>query len=96
VKVELSDEALAQVNEIDEWWRLNRPKAPDLFTRELEQTLAALESTPTLGVAYGAGSKTVRRLLLHRTHYHLYFAEQGDALVVIAVWNAFRGSGPRL
>jgi hypothetical protein len=33
VKVELSDEAHAQVKEIDAWWRENHLAAPDLFTR---------------------------------------------------------------
>jgi hypothetical protein len=36
VRVELSEEADAQVDEIDIWWRENRLAAPDLFTDELE------------------------------------------------------------
>lgn len=96
MKVELSEEADAQVKEIDAWWRLNRLAAPELFTTELEQTLSALGQTPTLGAPYEAGTKGVRRILLERTHHHLYFVEREETLYVIAVWNAFRGRGPRI
>jgi hypothetical protein len=42
VKVEVSDEAEAQVQQIDVWWRMNRPAAVDLFTDELDQALLML------------------------------------------------------
>ena len=96
MKVELSDEADAQVAEIDAWWRMNREKAPGLFTDELEKALDDLGSTPSLGVVYRRGDPAVRRLLLERTHYYLYFIEQADRIYVVAVWSCFRGRGPRL
>lgn len=96
MNVELSDEAHAQVQEIDEWWRENRLASPTLFTDELAEALTMLEQTPTLGTGYEAGTKHVRRLLLPRTHYHLYIVDEPDRLYVVAVWSAFRGRGPRL
>lgn len=96
MKVELSDEADAQVGEIDAWWREHRRAAPDLFTNELEHALLALGEMPTLGVSYQAGAQPVRRLLLRRTHYHLYFVQETERVYVLAVWSAFRGRGPRL
>jgi plasmid stabilization system protein ParE len=63
---------------------------------EFVQALTMLEQTPTLGSSYETGTKRVRRLLLRRTHYHLYFVEEGDRILVVAVWSAFRGRGPRL
>ena len=96
MKVELSDEAHEQVGKIDAWWRANRPTSPDLFTDELAQALTRLEGTPNLGTTYEARGKTVRRLLLRRTHYHLYFVEQADRLFVVAMWSTFRGEGPPL
>jgi plasmid stabilization system protein ParE len=96
VKVELSREAQAQAEEIDAWWRENRRAAPDLFTMELEQAAAMLEQSPTLGSPYRAGRNAVRRVLLPRTHCHLYFVDQADRVYVVAVWSAFRGRGPRL
>ena len=71
MKVELSEEARAQPEQIDAWWRENRRAAPNLFSDELELALLSLEDTPTLGVRY-APRPNVRRLLLRRTHYHLY------------------------
>jgi hypothetical protein len=62
VKVELSAEADAQVQQIDSWWRENRQRAPDLFTDELDRALLMLEDSPTLGVPYEL-KRGVRRLL---------------------------------
>jgi plasmid stabilization system protein ParE len=94
VKVELSAEAHRQVRQIDAWWRENRRGAPDLFTEELELALRDLRDTPTLGNRYDA--KSTRRLLLARTHYHIYFVHEADRIYVVAVWSAFRGRGPML
>ncbi len=95
MKVELSAEARAQVERIDAWWRANRQAAPSLFTDELEQALLTLEKTPAVGVRY-APKPNVRRLLLKRSHYHLYVALQPTRVYVVAVWSAYRGRGPRL
>ena len=96
MKVEFSDQAEDQVGRIDAWWRANRRAAQDLFTDELEAAVVALSETPTLGVGYQGASEPVRRVLLPRTHYHLYFTQEADRLLVVAVWSAFRGSGPKL
>jgi plasmid stabilization system protein ParE len=96
VKVELSAEASAQVEKIDAWWRKNRLAAPEMFILELGNALTTLEETPTLGTPYTAGGKKVRRLLLRRTRYHLYFIEQKERLFVVAVWSPYRGRAPRL
>lgn len=95
MKVELSDEAQAEVERIDAWWRENRPAAPDLFSDELERALAVLGDTPALGGRYEA-KPGVRRLLLRRTHYHLYFVERAERVYVVSVWSAYRGRGPKL
>jgi plasmid stabilization system protein ParE len=96
LKVELSEEARAQAKQIDAWWRENRDGAPDLFTDELDQALAMLERKPSLGSPYEAGTKRARRLLLRRTHYHVYVVDQGERLFVVAIWSAFRGRSPIL
>ena len=95
MKVELSDEAKAEVARVDAWWRQNRPAAPDLFLDELEQALTALADAPALGTLYGP-KPGVRRLLLKRAHYQLYFIEQADRVFVVSVWSTFRGRGPAL
>lgn len=84
------------MQEIDAWWRQNRRAAPDLFAEELDRVLLLLEARPNLGTPYDAGAKTVRRVLLRRSHYYLYFVERTDMLHVVAVWSVYRGRGPKL
>lgn len=96
MKVELSEEAEAHVLAIDTWWREKRQAVAPLFAGELEQVLKALQETPTLGTVYRTRTMTTRRVLLPRTHYHVYFVQEANRLYVVAVWSAFRGSGPEL
>lgn len=52
-----------------------------------------------LGVIYTERrGRTIRRLLLPRSRYHLYFTydEAADIVEVRAVWHAGRGRGPLL
>jgi len=68
---------------------------PALF----EQALRQLLSTPMAGLAYPTTKRpAMRRLLLPRTGYHVYFALERDESVVVihSVWGARRGRGPRL
>lgn len=96
MRVELSAEAEGRhVQGIDTSWRENRPGAPDLFTNELEAALLTLELAPAPGARYEP-KPPVRRVLLRRTHHHLYFIEDGVRVLVLAVWSAFRGQGPQL
>jgi plasmid stabilization system protein ParE len=95
VKVELSAEAQSQVERIDAWWREHRQAAPDLFAEELEEALRTLAETPAVAVRY-APKPGVRRLLLRRTHHHLYVVGEPARVYVVAVWSAYRGRGPRL
>jgi hypothetical protein len=50
-----------------------------------------------MGTLYGADvGFTVRRTLLEKTEYHVYFGLNGDELVVLSVWGARRKRGPKL
>ncbi len=95
MRVELSAEAEAQVKRIDDWWRVHRPSAPDLFVEELEEALLALEQAPALGARYPR-QPHFRRLLLRRTRHHLYIVNEQERVYVAAVWSTSRGRGPRL
>jgi plasmid stabilization system protein ParE len=89
--------ATREVEEIDTWWRANRPAAPDLFVLELRATLSIAVAAPTLGApARDVALRGVRRLLLKRSRYHVYYRVAGQALQVLAVWHAVRGTGPGL
>ena len=91
--------ARGHAQRIDEWWRENRPKAPDLFARELEAAFARIAATPMIvAVFLETKGRTIRRLLLPRTSHHVFFEvnEQHQNVHVLAVWHAARGRGPRL
>ena len=93
-------EALDQIARIRTWWLEQRHAAPTLFDEELLATLARLAEAPGTGALYQRrGSKiTLRRVLMPRTHYHVYYTVDAVASVVaiLAVWHATRGHGPRL
>ncbi len=88
-----------QANTVDVWWRENRPKAPNLFMEELAGAITLLEAAPEVGIRYlPARSGRVRRLLLPRTRYHLYYTYDlpTDTVVIVSVWSSVRGRGPCL
>jgi plasmid stabilization system protein ParE len=84
-----------QILEIDAWWRENREKAPELFEEELGLAFAMLEDSPGIGKRY-PGHPGVRRLLLRSTRNHVYYVEEVDRILVVAVWGAVRAAGPDL
>lgn len=93
----VAPEAEQQIRAIDAWWRANRPVSPDLFGGELREGFATLRTHP--GTAPRAPHPTVkglRRLLLPRTKYHIYYVPTDRRVLVLAVWSAVRGSGPEL
>jgi len=84
---------------VSAWWREHRPAAPQLFALELADALELLAATPTLGIYYAKRrGRAIRRLLLPRSRYHIYFTydETADVIEVCAVWQATRGRGPSL
>jgi plasmid stabilization system protein ParE len=89
--------AARDVERIDAWWRANRPAAPQLFVEDLERMLSVLALSPVLG-SPAASTRTpgLRRALLERTKYHVYFRIRADVLEVAAVWHASRGRVPRV
>jgi plasmid stabilization system protein ParE len=95
-RVELAPRAHAQVRLIDEWWRANRLSAPNLFADELASALEQLERGVAFGVVYPFPLFEVRRFLLPRSRYHVFYSVDGDLVKVRAVWHASRGKGPPL
>ncbi len=94
-RVVILPSAEAQASAIATWWSEHREEAPGLFTLELSVAGVRLATAPHVGTVWRKG---VRRLLLPRTRYHVYYAvDDGRAVVEVrAVWHASRGRGPRL
>ena len=91
--------ARAQASKIADWWRAHRPSAPDLFADELEAAFVRVAATPkSIRIYRESKGRFVRRLLLPRTSYHLFFEvnDQKRQVNVLAVWHTARGRDPRL
>ena len=97
--VRLAAEAEDQAAEAQAWWVANRPLAPGLFANELLAAIDLLTHMPRVGQRYRVrGVPGLRRMLLPRTRYHVYYTHDPEArlVVVVAVWGAVRGHGPPL
>lgn len=56
------------------WWRANRPLAPGLLARELDEALDQIAAVPQSGRRVQLrGHSGARRLLLQRTKYNVYY-----------------------
>jgi plasmid stabilization system protein ParE len=95
--VRTTPEADTQIRQIDEWWRRNRPAAPELFLNELSAAFDVIGHAPYLGRSYRQSTVAgVRRVLLEGTRYHVYYVPTDTEVRVLAVWHAQRGVGPPL
>ncbi|HEX8409171.1 MAG TPA: type II toxin-antitoxin system RelE/ParE family toxin [Thermoanaerobaculia bacterium] len=63
-----------QMLEADQWWRENRPKAPNAIREELERIGSLIAYRPDLGArAINVRLPGVRRIHIERIHYDLYY-----------------------
>jgi plasmid stabilization system protein ParE len=98
-RVEIEPEAVAQIDELDLWWREHRPAAASQVVDELARVVATLEQSPEIGAPYRRrGIQNVRWLRLRKTPYLAYYEyKPNDELVrIVAVWSGARGRGPDL
>jgi plasmid stabilization system protein ParE len=99
VKLRITPRAQSQARARRAWWTEHRAAAPSLFDEELEQTLRLISETPEVGLRWPtARNPELRRLLMPKTHNHVYFYvdRAGAAVVILAVWGAARGRSPKL
>jgi hypothetical protein len=97
--IEVSDLAKAQIRAADEWWRLNRPKAPNAIREELERAALLISIQPEIGArARNVSLAGVRRLHLARIRYYVYYRviTQPERVELLAFWHVGRGSAPPL
>jgi plasmid stabilization system protein ParE len=97
--IKIAPHAAAAIRAGSDWWLKNRSKAPEAFADEIERGFELIRSLPGSGepVAHSEISK-VRRLLLGRIRYHLYYRvdRETETIEVLAFWHASRGSQPTL
>lgn len=98
-QIRILPEAEEQARAVADWWRANRPAAPDLVKQELRRTFGVLAETPYIGSRYlRTRVPGVRRYPLKKTPYHVYYRvkEDGGEVVVLSVWSTVRKHGPPL
>jgi len=70
------------------------PQAPSM---KLAEAFALLAAQPGIGApALNARTRGVKRILLARIHYWLYYRVRGDEVAILALWHTSRGAGPTL
>ena len=96
-EIVFTPEASSQLASERAWWVENRPVAPALFDRELEQALEQLGTMATvLPVFLCRRGREIRRRLLPKTRCHVYYevSESLGRVVILSVWGARRGRLP--
>lgn len=97
LRVRISARAEAQIQQAAQWWAENRPAAPGAVRIDIGHALVLLSRQPGMGARYeGARANGVRRLLVARVRYFIYYRVTQDSLDVPAVWHTRRGQQPRL
>ena len=89
--------AAYHVDKAHAWWRENRPAAPFAVREELARATALIALQPGLGApATNVRLSGVRRLLLSRIGYWIYYRANRTDIDVLAFWHVSRGSRPRV
>jgi hypothetical protein len=78
------------------WWREHR-EAKHLFSEELRAALIRLRRAPDHEVYGHLNGVPVRRILLERTRFHVYYVvlSKEQLVTVVAVWGATRAGPPK-
>lgn len=85
--------AKRQADVAEQWWRKRHPASAALFRAEVERGIETLRELPELGVPYShPGRRGIRRLLLPKIGYHLYYRLGAREIVLLAVWHTRRGT----
>ena len=91
--------AADQIRRASTWWQNNRPLAPSAFAEDLGRAFEVIALQPGIGArATNAHDAEIRRILLSRTGYLLYYQPvvATRSVLILALWHARRGREPRL
>ena len=89
--------AKREIEKAAKWWAENRLAAPGAVRKDVEDSLKILVEQPGIGTKVETGrSPQVRRFLLVRTSYFLYYRVRRSELEVLSVWHTSREHGPKV
>jgi plasmid stabilization system protein ParE len=95
--VEVTPRAAAQIERAARWWAENRLGAPYAIADDFEEAKHLLARQPGVGArSTSRRHPDLRRLLLSRVGYHVYYRVAPDKVVILAFWHSSRGEGPGL
>lgn len=98
-RVRIAPRAADQIREAASWWLEHRPAPPDVLVHELDRAIDLIATWPDGGQpAPDPHHMSVRRVLLRRVRYHLYYVPSHDerVVIVLALWHSSRGTEPEL
>jgi plasmid stabilization system protein ParE len=85
--------AAREIRAASKWWNENRPAAPDAFRDAIEKVFELICSQPDIGAAAtNVRLPGVRRILLSKVQYYLYYRVKSKphAVEVVAIWHTSR------
>ena len=80
-------EAEADITDAYKWYESQRKGLGEGFLLCIEESLARISRKPSI---YRQVHKNVRRILIHRFPFGIFFIEENDRVVIIAVLHARR------
>lgn len=90
-RVVVTVRAQRQFDAAFKWWLRNRDKAPDAFLADFAELLVAIAENPAIGPIARTRQRNVRKILMQRVRYYLYYrVVSDDAVEIIALWHASR------
>jgi plasmid stabilization system protein ParE len=97
LRLRITRRAASEIERAQRWWKVNRPAAPLAIREDLKSAFSLLLRQPSVGVPITSTRLPgVRRLHLGRIGYYLYYRVKINEMVVLSLWHASRGKGPRL
>jgi toxin ParE1/3/4 len=85
----VTEEAEADIREGFRWYQRQAGLGKD-FVAEVEERLAFIEQSP---FAYQVIEQGIRRAVVHRFPYNVYYMISGSRINVLAVWPGSRSQG---
>jgi plasmid stabilization system protein ParE len=83
--------AHGEITRAQAWWLANRDKAPAALEDDLAEAYASIAAAPRASPLWAASRKPeVRRYLLRRVRYHLYYRVEARHIVILALWHSSR------
>jgi len=90
-RIELTKLAERQLFAARAWWHRNRDKAPGAFDEDIESALLYLSENLSSSVPYRLTRRSgVRRYLIERIRYYIYFRVTDEKIQVLRIWHASR------